>query len=912
MGIKGLHKALSFCTVKDNLRNHRNSIIAVDTSSWMHKSVYSASEKFVEATNNGRVDHGCVRVSARYIITRCKELIEAFGIKAVYLVMDGKRIPLKAEESQDRDQKRLQNLAEARRLKRAGQRWKAEDKYKSCIRIKDNFTEAVIREVEKAFSNYGRVFFVNSPHEADSQLTRLVLDGVADAVITEDSDVLVYSAAAHKPFPILFKLDRRTGACDSINMKWLISPSSQETARAVTSKNTLEFILRRFASKQVNTKGLGVRLFVQGCILSGCDYRKNIEGIGTTNAFKLVSENAFRGASVRFRKILESLPKKVRQKIEINEHEEILAKSEAIFFYHPVLHKDCQIKPLLEPRISPEESSVGKCHSDHYPCMSRFKGDWSFLGNIDSSSSRVIPNSYDANNCNTVQKSMAPSILSKPNSMSSTLPTKNPDFSHSSASNRSQTLQNPYKKFKICDNNRQRPLGERNINIRFNTEKKLETQKNMGTGSITKFLVKPDPRYAKRTFSSTTVTKRDTQCSRLRNFSVAGSSFQLSSRSNASQKPPGQSFFEKRATKKTHHTTSSKTTNSRIEQRRFDYSPIESNGKKEISFSYPSCNLPSPSECESIRTKRASSDIKRDGLKNLDRNLQDFFDLTNSNSSDMDNSEIRTKIAETKMEATLCDDQAVSVVPSNDTFEETEKESNAIGVKICSTFTSEEPNDNERDHTKNAGKATSKYFSKKRSDPRRVTLDSSIRRPCDGLPSVACTTPVRPQSIDDEMNLPATRKNELRDYEWALDECIDDPEEEVQVAKPKSGFESGSFANKCKIRHPLPQENSNKSCSESKGSIRSFFKRQEIFANQLKRSIEPNKRSQPKRSKPNDFFSPDRYSKKKKSNNNSSHRFKQNPSTDILSKTKRFALSQLDLKGGQSQSSDDYLWNGTP
>jgi len=303
MGIKGLHKALSFCTVKDNLRNHRNSIVAVDTSSWMHRSVYSISEKFVEASDGGRLDKGCVRVSARYMVARCKELIEIFGIRAVYLVMDGKRIPLKADESRDRDEKRQQNLAEARRLKRMGQRWKAEDKYKSCIRIRDDFTRAVIIEVKNALFEYGRVHFVNSPHEADSQLTRLVLDGVADAVITEDSDVLVYSAAAHVAFPILFKLDRKTGDCDSIKMDWLLSLTSEEAAKPVTSNNTLELIFRRLASRQAKTKGFGVRLFVQGCILSGCDYRKNIEGIGTTNAFKLVRDNAFRKDSVRFRKI---------------------------------------------------------------------------------------------------------------------------------------------------------------------------------------------------------------------------------------------------------------------------------------------------------------------------------------------------------------------------------------------------------------------------------------------------------------------------------------------------------------------------------------------------------------------------------------------------------------------------------
>jgi len=109
MGIKGLHKALAFCTVKDNLRNYRNGIVAVDTSSWMHKSVYSISEKFVESTDRGCLDQACVRVSARYIIARCKELIETFGIRAVYLVMDGKRIPLKADETQDRDQSAIKD-----------------------------------------------------------------------------------------------------------------------------------------------------------------------------------------------------------------------------------------------------------------------------------------------------------------------------------------------------------------------------------------------------------------------------------------------------------------------------------------------------------------------------------------------------------------------------------------------------------------------------------------------------------------------------------------------------------------------------------------------------------------------------------------------------------------------------------
>ena len=34
MGIKGLHKALSFCTIKDSLENYSGKRLAIDTSSW--------------------------------------------------------------------------------------------------------------------------------------------------------------------------------------------------------------------------------------------------------------------------------------------------------------------------------------------------------------------------------------------------------------------------------------------------------------------------------------------------------------------------------------------------------------------------------------------------------------------------------------------------------------------------------------------------------------------------------------------------------------------------------------------------------------------------------------------------------------------------------------------------------------
>ena len=187
MGIKGLHKGLKFCTRAGNIHEYAGQVIAVDCSSWLHRSVYSISEKYVETMESNVLDQHCIRVSSRYISSRCRELLQSFGIKEIFLVMDGKRCPLKAEENGDREERRQSNLKEARAYKQRGDRYKAEEKYKMCIKIRENFTKAVLNEVEKSFARDKRVFLVWSPYEADAQLAKLCIDGVADAVITEVS-----------------------------------------------------------------------------------------------------------------------------------------------------------------------------------------------------------------------------------------------------------------------------------------------------------------------------------------------------------------------------------------------------------------------------------------------------------------------------------------------------------------------------------------------------------------------------------------------------------------------------------------------------------------------------------------------------------------------------------------------------
>jgi 5'-3' exonuclease len=483
----------------------------------LHRSVYSIAESFVEATDSGRLDDPqCVRVSARYIIARCRELTEAFGIKTVYLVMDGKRCPLKADETQDREEKRRQNLEEARRCKSLGQRDRSQDKYKACIRIRDEFARAVMRAVEKEFRDRNCVFAVWSPYEADAQLTKLCVDNVADAVVTEDSDILVYSAAAHVAFPVLFKLDRSTGSCDVVSMDWLLSMKSEDVAKAVSTNSSMEMTLRRFALRQSKRSGFGVRLFVQSCVLAGSDYSINtLDGIGFVGAFKLVSDNAHRNDNVRLRKILQSLPSKTKKNLNMDEYEDRLAKSEAVFYYHYVKHTDGNVKPLATPRLSNLENGDIHHFTDHFPFMSRFGDDWSFL--------HVSPVPGD------LASSSALASVSISNNLAVKQPAKTWE-SHISQLAAPPCTHNPYKKVKIHDYRRQ-PLTRNTENHLKESQEALCAIPSMSDGLADVNSYHPpqgycnsnyergsDPRYVKKQFPSVASTKIDSTATRLQVF----------------------------------------------------------------------------------------------------------------------------------------------------------------------------------------------------------------------------------------------------------------------------------------------------------------------------------------------------------------------------------------------------------
>jgi 5'-3' exonuclease len=303
--------------------------------------------------------------------------------------------PMKTVTNDERERRRQENLKQARYHRDRGERDKAFERYKACIKVSSDLAMQVARKVRHAFRNDPRVEIVQSPYEADAQLVQLVLDRKAQAVVTEDSDILVYQAACHVHFPVIFKLDRNSGACDVLSMEWLLSPATCTSAPwnhrpddvSETKMSVLDAVLKTLADRERRDPGLGARLFVQSCVLTGCDYSPNLlSGVGLVNAFKLVRNSVHRSNCDRFRHVLQQLPPKAKQSLGNKiEYEDLLAKSEAVFYHHMVCLSDGATLAFLgdHPAIPAHR---------HKPVMDRFGGDWSFLGDVTCcDDGRVLP-----------------------------------------------------------------------------------------------------------------------------------------------------------------------------------------------------------------------------------------------------------------------------------------------------------------------------------------------------------------------------------------------------------------------------------------------------------------------------------------------------------------------------------------
>lgn len=175
-----------------------------------------------------------------------------FGVTP-YLVFDGDRLPSKSMTEEGRRQRREESRRAGLELLRRNRSTEAQQELQKAVDI----TPEMARELIEQLKRY-QVKYVVAPYEADSQLAYLEKQGLIDAVLSEDSDLLIFGVRN-----LLTKLDK-FGECV------VIRAQDYTSCREVNLIGWTTADLRRMA------------------IMSGCDYLEGIHKMGLKTAHRFV------------------------------------------------------------------------------------------------------------------------------------------------------------------------------------------------------------------------------------------------------------------------------------------------------------------------------------------------------------------------------------------------------------------------------------------------------------------------------------------------------------------------------------------------------------------------------------------------------------------------------------------------
>lgn len=242
MGISGLLQFLKDAAEPVNVKKYRGQTVAVDTYCWLHKGAFSCAEKLAK----GELTDQYVWYCMKFV-----DMLLNFRVKPI-LVFDGRNLPSKREVEKSRRERREVNLQKGKQLLREGKVYEARECFNRCV----NITPAMAHNLIKAARARG-VDCVVAPYEADAQLAFLSKSGLAEAVITEDSDLLAFGCKK-----VILKMDKQGNGME-IDQKHL--------GRVKSLGNV-------FTEEK----------FRHMCILSGCDYLPSLHGIGLGKACKLL------------------------------------------------------------------------------------------------------------------------------------------------------------------------------------------------------------------------------------------------------------------------------------------------------------------------------------------------------------------------------------------------------------------------------------------------------------------------------------------------------------------------------------------------------------------------------------------------------------------------------------------------
>lgn len=293
---------------------------------WVYKAIYAIAEDYV---NSEFVDN---QLYVDFILN--KVLTFKDNKISLVLVFDGKSNSMKHETHQMRERERKKQLEIGHNLLKEMKTTIDEDN-KNLIKNEaiKCFQKGIVvtREMQNIIIGAARMMdgveVIVAPYEADAQLAYLCKIGKCQGVLTEDSDIIVYSVISGIPFSIFFNYDSQSQTIQEINL----------ISIGIVDNNVTKHTNRSFLQMENFRGSSGCRLFVLMCILAGCDYLTSIKGIGLKRAHDAVinfKHDDLEGLLVYISNNGYSLPENYKSKV---------IQAEKQFYYHTVYNPECYL-----------------------------------------------------------------------------------------------------------------------------------------------------------------------------------------------------------------------------------------------------------------------------------------------------------------------------------------------------------------------------------------------------------------------------------------------------------------------------------------------------------------------------------------------------------------------------------------
>lgn len=239
----GLLKSLKSIERTTTLSEYSGQTVAVDGYAWLHKASVGCSMDLARGKST--------TVYIDYVLRKVQMLLD-HGVTP-YMVFDGDYLPTKASTEEARSSSREAARKKGLELLEAGNNRGAFEQFQKAVDVTPTMAAQIIHQLKKLNLPY-----VVAPYEADAQMVYLESRGIVQAIISEDSDLLIFGATR-----LLTKLNDRAELIEINRTKF---PQCRE------------LFLADFSLEQLRIMA----------ILSGCDYSDGIPKIGIKTANRFV------------------------------------------------------------------------------------------------------------------------------------------------------------------------------------------------------------------------------------------------------------------------------------------------------------------------------------------------------------------------------------------------------------------------------------------------------------------------------------------------------------------------------------------------------------------------------------------------------------------------------------------------